>query len=431
MASSAKTAAIRYADKVVFVLALGLLGYVAATSFVAKETSESDKKLENIGGLQDQVNRYITVSKPKPESVPVLTGKLRDRWVKAPTAADFRPWIFNRPRPITYPLVTLRVDDTREIKFREPLVTTRRTGELTAVTVDEGPNKSVFVIKGAEEGKVKLAGEDSRGITHEVPIVVLAKKELIEVVPPEQLTAEATLGKIALSWQVPKVQPAGVLKAESCVYRRHESEKEAKLLHVTSESAWDDTDIESGEIYFYYTSIKGSTDDAPIESEPSGTIQVTAKSMVEFHLETAAEDRALLVVRRFSKNQWLTGKFAVWPGGLIGGEVRSRGELVDFATGSTLVDILLNAPRVEVKKRPVKVFDDAGRFTGWGEKVSENIVPTNKVIYQDRKGIARVLWQGAPDKGKTVAPKPEATIKPEKPEPTKPAQKPSIFRPVD
>ena len=39
MASSAKTVAIRYADKVVFVFALGLLGYTAIRSFVAKETT--------------------------------------------------------------------------------------------------------------------------------------------------------------------------------------------------------------------------------------------------------------------------------------------------------------------------------------------------------------------------------------------------------
>jgi len=431
MASSAKTVAIRYADKVVFVFALGLLGYTAIRSFVAKETTESDKKLESIGGLQGQVNQYITVSKPKPEDVPVIIGKLRERWVKTPTASDFRPWIFNRPRPITYPLVTLRVDETKEIKFREPLVTTRRTGELTAVTVDEGPNKAVFVLKGAEEGKVKLAGEDSRGITHEMPIKVLPKKKEVEVLPPQQLTAQATLGKIALSWQVPKVQPAGVLKAESNVYRRHESEKEAKLAHVTDKAAWDDTDIESGEIYFYYVRIKGTTEDAPVESEPSGTIQVTAKSMVEFHLETAAEDRAYFVVRRFSKDHWLTGKFPVWPGGLIGGQIRPRGELVDFSTGSTLVDILLNAPRVDVQTRRVKVFDEAGRHIGWEEKIFKKTVPTNKVIYQDRKGIARMLWQGPPDKGKAAAPKLVDPIKPKEPEPAKPEKKPSLFRPAD
>lgn len=396
MASSARVLAIRYTDKVVFVVALGLLGYVAMTSFLLKKTGESDEKLKDIVGLQGSVRKLLATSEPAPEKVLDLTTQLKLRWRKAPEATDLRPWIFHRPRPLVYPVVRMREGETKEIVLRAALVSHQIRGDLTAIRVGANPSGNRVTIVALEQGKAKLVGEDAKRIVHEVPIEVQPPKPPLVVKPAQQIVAEPTLGQIALSWTAPTDQPSEVISVKWQVFRRHEDDEADKfvLVETTDENTYMDTDIKSGEVYHYYVLANATTkEEGGKASELSAVIRVAAKSMVEFYLVSVVSDRAYFEVRRYEEGEWLKQSFPVQVGGLIGGVVRRGRRIIDYSTHCILVDVLLNAPKTVITQRTMKKFGDRGEVLDEVTVEDKRIVPRNKVIFQDRKGNPQAVWQ--------------------------------------
>lgn len=403
MASSAKTVVIRYTDKVVFLAALGVLGYVVVTSFVVKKTTKGDSKLEDIVKLQDQVTRHLNQSKPKPHEVSDLVTGLKKMWDQSPTPSQFRPWLFIRPRPLGYKEVRVRVKgEKKSVKFREKLAAQPQLLiDPSCAKLTMSKEMDMVTIEGLREAEeAKIVATDSRGIRHEVPLVVLAAQEPINVKSPEGLTAEATLEHIAVSW-TPPGQDQRVKKEEWLVFRRHEGEDEFKQIATVADTPTHvDRDIRSGEIYFYYVKAEVLTDEGPKQSEKSDTIQLAAKSMVEFELTVASNDYARLLVKRYHNGEWAEQNFSVRRGGFIGGIRPYRGAMVDFATGCTVVDIFMRVPKILVEQGIEMVYDPMQKRRVAREVERRRVVRSNKIIYQDKKDAPREKWQWVQGKSK-------------------------------
>ena len=394
MAMSPKILLIRYADKLAFLLALGILGYAAASSFLLRDKADSGQasELKEIRNLQNSVRELIGKSEPTPEKVPVLTGQLRERWRIVPPAVMLPPFRFQWPSSKKYDPVKLRVGQTKVIETLDPFTSHRFDGDPTVIKVGEIKDRKVTIVA-EEKGSVTLKGEDAKGVTHEIPILVLPPKALIVISPAKDFKAVPTLGQVALSWAASQKPPEGVTKLQWAVFRRHEGDPVDQFREAAKveETEYVDKDIKSGETYFYYVQAVAETEDGVKESKRSDIQKIVATSVVEFALISASGDIALVEVRRFFGDEWLATKFSVRRGGLIGGLQRG----VDYSTGCTLVDILTSAPRVVTRIKKVRTVGPAG---GVEEKEVEEkrTIRTNKVIYEDKKGHARMAWQERP-----------------------------------
>ena len=396
MASSPKILVIRYTDKAVFLVALGLLGYVAVTSFVVKKTTESDSKLGDIIQLQDEVTRSLNQSKPKPHEAADLVTGLERMWEELPEPRQFRPWLFIRPRPLLYKELRVRVKgDAKTVKLREKLAGQPQL--LIAPTCAKlKMNKAMdeITVTGVREAEeAKIVGTDPRGIRHEVPLVVLPAEAPIDVKSPGKLAAEATLEHIVVSWETPD-QDKRVKGQEWLVFKKREGEDEFRqIAKISDKPTHVDKDIKSGEIYFYRVRTEVLTDEGPKLSEKSDTIQITAKSMVEFDLTFASDDSAGVEVRRYHNGDWVSANFTVRPGGFIGGLKAHRTTMVDFATGCTVVDIVMGASRIITEKRIQKIYDPIQKRRVAQEVEVRRPFRSNKIVYQDKKNAPREKWQ--------------------------------------
>ena len=414
MAASAKLMAIRYADKVAFVITLGLLGYVVTTSFVFQDTSER-QGLQEIGRLQAQVQRNLSDSRPNGEIEKVdLTAQLKARFIQVPDAAEIRPFIFVRPSPLIYDQVALSQGEKQWIDMREELVVDSQPAG-SCIKIVQRKGKRLFLL-GMRAGEASIKGLDPKGMTHEIPIVVSEPKAKVTVSAPTGLAYDATLGQIALSWTPSAVAPAqAVTQVDYEVWRKHEAETDFSKMHTVSSPSCVDPTVKSGELYSYKVIGVAQTADGPVKSEFSDTAQATAKSSVEFSMLSAARGSALFDVRVFDAGAkvWHSKKFSVAVGGLIGEYVHRLGvPSVDYSTGCALVDIMLNSQRMRKHTTPKKIFD---RSTGQPLRVEQIVTwepeTLSKAIYQDRKGNPKTAWQ---DKGasRSTTPKRPPTVAP-------------------
>ena len=407
MAPSATILVIRWADKVIFLFALGLLVYVATGSFIVERTDQNARRPGDIQRLQNEVERLLDSSKPPPWSVPDLATPLEARMTEVPSAHELRRWAFHHPRPIVYGTLLVRVDIMKTRELREKLVRHTVEGDAHAVQVsarDEGDGTEVTAL-GRSEGKAKLVGYDHDGTRIELPFEVLPERLPPKVPPARQLTWVAPLGHSKVSWTGPTELPDGVKGVTWQIERRHEMEDEFRLIATTpqAETSCVDENIESGEIYLYRVRAKADTEDGEVFSPYTENIEVTAKSVVEFDLATVMGDRASIYVRRWHEGEWVRNRFTVKRGGLIGGLAPHDGAAVDFSTGCTLVDTLRNVPRVVMKTRRVRKWNPVTRRYEWMEVKEPATVFSSKIIYHDRKGVPREMWPQTHSES-TVAP---------------------------
>lgn len=396
MATSAAVLTIRWADKVAFLFALGLLVYVAAGSLMLGEADGNARRLGDIQRLQDEVERLLDSSRPPRWHVPDLSTPLAVRMTEVPDAHELRRWAFHHPRPIVYGTLLVRADATKTKELCEKLVRHTVEGDVDAaqVTVKDKGDGTLVTILGRSEGKTKVVGYDRKGTRIELPVEVLPKKLAPKIQTARDLTWEATLGHIKISWSGPTAQPDGVTGVTWQFERRHEMEEAFKLIATTpqAETSCVDENIESGEVYEYRVRAKADTEEGEVFSVYSEEIDVTAKSVVEFDLATVMGDRASVYVRRWHEGEWARNRFTVKRGGLIGRLAPYNGAAVDFSTGCTLVDILRNVPRVVMKIRRERKWNPVTRRYEWIEVREPGIVLSSKIVYQDRKGVPRAMW---------------------------------------
>ncbi len=407
MAASPKILIIQFADKAALAVALGILGYVVVTSFVSQGSGERRSDLDKIASLQRQVTRKIKESRPPGEIEQVdLTRDLKERFIAIPDARELRPYIFTEPTPQQYDKQVVHVGQKITFKIDEPprKVTTSAPG---FIKVEFKANE--ITVSGLEVGETMLKCVSARGMSHEVPIEVKPVKINPVVGGVSDLAFRSDLGRITLTWVAPPKTAPTITAFQYDVVRRHESEPEDKAAKVAtvSDVTWTDTDIKSGETYYYKIQPIAVTPDGLIRGPQSKAVRVVAKSSVEFDLNSAGGGRASFEVRAYINGEWNTRKFFVARGGLIGEKVRRYGvEPIDFSTGCVLVDIDLNASRIEKWVEEKRVFDDGGNLIRIDKIPRKREVHSPRVIYQDRKGNPRILWQRKPSA--RVAPKPPA-----------------------
>lgn len=413
MAASPKILFIQFADKAAMVVALGILGYVVVTSFVTQGSGEMRSDLDKIASLQRTVTRKIKKSQPagKIEQVD-LTRDLKERFFAIPDARELRPYIFTEPTPRQYDKQIVHVGQKVALKIDEPprKVTVSASGFIKV----DGVKGNEITVSGIEVGEVMLKCVDAKGMSHEVPIEIKPEPIKIDVAGVTGLAARADLGKITLTWVAPP-KMATIAAFQYDVVRRHEGEPEGKAAKVAtvSELAWTDTEIKSGETYYYKIQPIAETPEGLIRGPQSAAVRVTAKSSVEFDLNSAGGGRASFEVRAYIGGEWHTSKFFVARGGLIGEKVRRFNmEPIDYSTGCVLVDIDQSATRVE------KWVEDKRKLGPDGvldivKVPRERVARLPRVIYQDRKGNPKIRWQRKAAEREAPKPAPAEAVKPE------------------
>ncbi|MBM4046233.1 MAG: hypothetical protein FJ279_14065 [Planctomycetes bacterium] len=121
-------------------------------------------------------------------------------------------------------------------------------------------------------------------------------------------------------------------------------------------------------------------------------------------LRGVTADGASIQVKKYVDGQWVASPvYDVKVGGRIGGklvETRQTAKGVeqvetDFSTGNSLVDILPLVSRGEVHRVRIAELDENGRVVGEREEERKVTRSAAKVIYEDRRGLARELWRAS------------------------------------
>jgi len=115
-------------------------------------------------------------------------------------------------------------------------------------------------------------------------------------------------------------------------------------------------------------------------------------------------DGASIQVKRLVDGQWVVSPvYDVKVGGRIGGKLAETRQTAkgieqvetDFSTGNSLVDILPLVSRGEVHRVRIAELDENGRVVGEREEERKVTRSAAKVIYEDRRGLARELWRAS------------------------------------
>lgn len=213
--------------------------------------------------------------------------------------------------------------------------------------------------------------------------------------------AEASPGRISIRW--PAVREGADLAGIAAirVWRRAAGEREAAVVATLKGGAtsWDDESVSARTSYEYRLQLvaRDGAGAAARESALSAAAAATAPPDFEISCPGAADQAAVILVRKRIGGEWLEQAFTVWPrgeggdpDGAIGGRVVRGNKAVDFSTGCVLTAI-----RRETRRFAVTTVER--RFEN-GLAVE---VPVRRVVerawtrleFLDETGAKRKLWK--------------------------------------
>jgi len=456
VATDPKELVLRYVDKVVLAgVLLWLLWSAYSNFFAGGQKSEDPSQVIKVAA--GKIMRHLQTNKAEKPVAPPAAEELLKRIDRKVARSTIRPWIFYPPTPKTMPDVKVQIGQKTEISFPKPLVSVGRSKKPLVVVTQSKKDKSKVIVAATikkEAGETTFSVYDIDQRRYDVKVIVVEKIGIGAVRPPVDLNAEPEKGLIRLSWKTNGKQTSDVKITECRVYRLSSVEtargEQPKLVHTTQTNPgqfqktpnrtfvprafeWEDRNIEPDETYRYWVSIFAKDLPKP-ESDLAGPVEVRSVSDIEIRVVLGAQDRATLLVRKFHEGVWREKKFVVAVGGFIGqrdvlrtrdAEGRLKRIFVDWSTHATLVDVILNAPYLYFRQKKIPVFDKTrGEVVDYKKIEVAHVRPLTKVIYVDRRGNPRELWQQwRPRTGEGIVPR--RVVPPTKTQKKKPpAQKP-------
>ncbi len=130
------------------------------------------------------------------------------------------------------------------------------------------------------------------------------------------------------------------------------------------------------------------------ESQSLSHPDVPTPKNMEFILKGGTADLALIQVRKLHNDKWLTESFTVENGKTIGGKKVINREPVDFNTHCKLIKIIPLAQKPLLIKKSILLRNEKGEFTGTSLTEEKYMIPTSKIIFEDKTGETYDAWIG-------------------------------------